>query len=104
MKYSFQVFACVGAIQALVGLVSPVYQLIYHATLDWHKGFVYCISCTILSLMLALTIYVFFFLKRYEKSLKATKLSEDQADTLATEKPTVLFKPRFKKKDPVDVY
>ena len=54
--------------------------------------------------MLALTIYVFFFLKRYEKSLKATKLSEDQADTLANEKPTVLFKPRFKKTDPVDVY
>ena len=98
----FQVFACVGAIQALVGLVSPVYQLIYHATLDWHVGFVYCISCTILSLMLVLTFYVFFFLKRYEKSLKATKLSEDQADTLATEKPTVIFKPSFKKIDPID--
>jgi len=101
-----KVFACVGAIQALVGLVSPVYQLIYRATYDWHLGFVYCISCTILSLMLALTIYVFFFLKRYEKKLKAARiLSEDKADTSEkTEKPTVLFKPSFKKIDPVDVY
>ena len=99
-------FACVGAIQALVGLVSPVYQLIYRATYDWHLGFVYCISCTILSLMLALTIYVFFFLKRYEKKLKAARiLSEDKADTSEkTEKPTVLFRPSFKKIDPVDVY
>ena len=99
-------FACVGAIQALVGLVSPVYQLIYRATYDWHRGFVYCMSCTILSLMLALTIYVFFFLKRYEKKLKAARiLSEDKADTSEkTEKPTVLFRPSFKKIDPVDVY
>ena len=105
-KFSFQVFACVGAIQALVGLVSPVYQLIYRATYDWHRGFVYCMSCTILSLMLALTIYVFFFLKRYEKKLKAARiLSEDKADTSEkTEKPTVLFRPSFKKIDPVDVY
>ena len=56
--------------------------------------------------MLALTIYVFFFLKRYEKKLKAARiLSEDKADTSEkTEKPTVLFKPSFKKIDPVDVY
>ena len=56
--------------------------------------------------MLALTIYVFFFLKRYEKKLKAARiLSEDKADTSEkTEKPTVLFRPSFKKIDPVDVY
>ena len=56
--------------------------------------------------MLVLTIYVFFFLKRYEKKLKAARiLSEDKADTSEkTEKPTVLFKPSFKKIDPVDVY
>ena len=56
--------------------------------------------------MLALTMYVFFFLKRYEKKLKAARiLSEDKADTSEkTEKPTVLFRPSFKKIDPVDVY
>ena len=56
--------------------------------------------------MLVLTIYVFFFLKRYEKKLKAARiLSEDKADTSEkTEKPTVLFRPSFKKIDPVDVY
>ena len=56
--------------------------------------------------MLALTMYVFFFLKRYEKKLKAARiLSEDKGDTSEkTEKPTVLFRPSFKKIDPVDVY
>ena len=103
-------FACVGAIQALVGLISPVYQLIYRATYDWHLGFVYCISCTILILMLTLTLYVFFFLKRYEKKLKAAKLVQDQADggaintTIATITKPVIFKPSFKKIDPVEIY
>ena len=55
--------------------------------------------------MLALTIYVFLFLKRYEKRLKAAKLSEDKVDASSVqEKPTVLFKPSFKQIDPVDVY
>ncbi len=33
-----KVFACVGAIQAAVGLISPIYNLIYIATYEWHEG------------------------------------------------------------------
>ena len=45
--------------------------------------------------MSAPTIHVFLYLKRYEKRLKAAKISEDKVNTfLAQEKPTVLVKPR----------
>lgn len=92
----FQVFACVGAIQALVGLISPVYSLIYRATYNWHLGFVYCISCSVLALMFGLTMYVNIFMRIREKKL--VKLQEDQADSAF-----VICKPKFSQKDFIEV-
>ena len=99
---NFQVFACVGAIQALTGLLSPVYQLIYHQTYQWHVGFVYCISCTILSLMLTLTFYVYVYLKNHEKKLKVAMEQNDQTDSGGV--PLDILKlPSFKKLEDDDL-
>ena len=65
------------------------HMLICRQTFDWHLGFVYCISCAILCLMLALTIYVYAFMKRSEKAKKEV---EDQIEGAY-----VIFRPSFKK-------
>ena len=62
----------------MVAFLSPVYQLIYHATYDWHKGFVYCVSCTILAVMFALTLYINFFMRRYTNRQKLKHASSAQ--------------------------
>merc|ERR1712079_472261 len=83
-----KVFACVGAIQALVGLLSPIYQLIYRATYDWYLGFVYVVAGSVLCIMLVQVIYVFFFLKKYDKKMKLSQLmEEDQEDTVENQSP-----------------
>ncbi len=93
-----KVFACVGAIQAFVGLVSPIYQKIYSATYEWHLGFVYCVSCSLLLLMLTLTLYVFWFMKRNEKRLKRMKLGQDNVDS---GKIQTIFKQSYKQTNPL---
>jgi len=89
-----KVFACVGAIQALVGLFSPLYSLIYRNTLEWHPGFVYCISCTVLALMLVLTLYAYIFMRKFEKWKKNQQLMTNATqDTKVIEQ---IFKPQYK--------
>ena len=45
---------------AIIGIVVPVSNIIYAATLDGHQGLIYCIYCTVLlvSLFFAGWIYV----------------------------------------------
>ena len=85
----FQVFACIGAIQAIFGLMSPIYQYIYKATYDFYLGFVYVVAMGILSLMLAQTIYVFFFLKKYDRQMKMAELSTQDQDTSENNKDNI---------------
>lgn len=84
-----KVFACIGAIQAIFGLMSPIYQYIYKATYDFYLGFVYVVAMGILSLMLAQTIYVFFFLKKYDRQMKMAELSTQDQDTSENNKDNI---------------
>lgn len=88
-----------GAVQALVGLVSPVYNLIYTATYDWHLGFVYCISCTILALMFGLTMYVNMFMRIKEKKSAKLQVERDEADGAVA----VICEPKFSQRDFIEV-
>jgi len=78
-----KVFACIGAIQAIVGFLSPIYSLIYRATYDLYLGFVYGLSCTILSIMFCFTIYVNLFVKKYEKRQRLKEKYELENQDLA---------------------
>jgi hypothetical protein len=60
-----KVFACIGALQTSVSLISPLYNLMYVATLEWHLGFVYCFSETILLVMIAVAAYTYFYIRKY---------------------------------------
>lgn len=62
-----KVFACVAAVQALSDLASPLYNIVYIASIEWHLGMTYCISATLLMVMLVVCTYTFFFLKNFEK-------------------------------------
>ncbi|XP_059088745.1 uncharacterized protein LOC131884867 [Tigriopus californicus] len=62
-----KVFACVAAVQALSDLASPLYNIVYIASIDWHLGMSFCISATLLLVMLVVCIYANFFLKQYEQ-------------------------------------
>ena len=88
-NFLFQVFACIGAIQAIFGLMSPIYQYIYKATYDWYLGFVYVVASGILGLMLIQTIYVFFFLKKYDRKMKMAELSTQDQDTSENSKDNI---------------
>ena len=57
-------FACLAFTQAIVTLVSPTANLIYSATLDWHKGFIMCLSALFLLICAILTIPVHFIVKK----------------------------------------
>ena len=59
-----KVFACIGAVQAGARLLSPLYNLLYLATLDWYIGFVFCISETMFLVMLTITGVCYFLLKK----------------------------------------
>ena len=70
-----QIFASVGCTQALIGFLSPTYNLIYKGTHDFYQGFVYCMSCTILLVMICLVLYCIWFwrqLDQRKKKLEAT--------------------------------
>ena len=60
-----KVFACIGALQAGINLISPLYNLIYAATLEWHLGFVYCLSETLLVGMIIAAMYSYFYIKKH---------------------------------------
>ena len=82
--FHYQVFACIGAVQAVISFISPIYQIIYRETYDWHKGFVYCVSCTLLAFMFFLTLYVNLFMKNHSKKVKKT-ISDNEKQEVAQE-------------------
>ena len=69
-----KVFACVGVVQAGSGFISPLYNLIYLETLDWHPGMPYCVAEMLLIFLIALSLYCWFKIKRFNSK----KLSESQ--------------------------
>jgi len=73
-----KVFACVGAIQAIVGFLSPIYNLIYRATYDIYIGFVYGLSCSILAIMFCFTMYVNLYMRKYDKRRKIKEESDSE--------------------------
>ena len=95
-KFFLQVFACVGSITALVSFVSPIYNLIYAATYNWHKGFVYCVSCTILAFMFGLTAYVNIFMRQFKQQ---KNMSEDLSDSAADAIKPPSYKKHFESGD-----
>ena len=52
------------------GLISPLYNLVYNATFDWHLGFIYCLACTFYVLMLAILAYVYANMKTINNKLR----------------------------------
>ena len=85
-------FACVGAVQALISFASPLYNLIYIATYVWHSGFVYCVSALILIIMIFLSLYSYVYMKRNEKKMKEktdTVIMPDESDNIVTGKEQV---------------
>ena len=69
-----KVFACVGAVQAMVGFLNPLYNLIYQETYDWHPGFCYCLSLTVLCFMISMTAYGSWFYRKVLKRIKLEKM------------------------------
>ena len=69
--------------------MSPIYQYIYKATYDFYLGFVYVVAMGILGLMLVQTIYVFFFLKKYDRQMKMAELSTQDQDTSENNKDNI---------------
>ena len=69
--------------------MSPIYQYIYKATYDWYLGFVYVVAAGILGLMLIQTIYVYFFLKKYNRKMKMAELSTQDQDTSENNKDNI---------------
>ena len=88
-----------GAIQAFVGLFSPLYSLVYKETYDWHAGFVYCISCTVLGSMLALILYAYLYMRKYEKWKKNKQLMANQTQQNNAGKIETIFNPKYKQID-----
>lgn len=46
-----RVFGCLAAIQAVIGMISPLISTIFSYTLAWHIGFLYCVGCVIFMVM-----------------------------------------------------
>jgi len=65
-----KVFAAVGALQALMGFASPVFNIIYVHTLDSFIGTVYLVTTGICVIIIALLIYCYFFLNSEEAKAK----------------------------------
>lgn len=57
------VFACVGSLQAVFGFLSPLYNKLYAATLDWNPGAVYLVASGFYLLMILIALYILIFLK-----------------------------------------
>ena len=68
----------------MVGFLSPIYNLIYRATYDLYLGFVYGLSCTILSIMFCFTMYVNLYIKKYEKRQRLKEKYELEKLDVAT--------------------
>lgn len=62
-----RVFACVGAMGAVVTLINPMYQAVYSATIEWYFGFVYCIADMVSILMIVISLYMCLFMRRYKR-------------------------------------
>ena len=52
----------------MIGFFNPVYPLIYNATYDWYIGFCYCLSNTILLIMIGILVYCSWFWKKVSKN------------------------------------
>merc|ERR550534_147367 len=61
------VFACVGSLQAVFGFLSPLYNKLYAATLDWNPGAVYLVASGFYLLMILIALYILIFLKRRKR-------------------------------------
>ena len=71
-----KIYACVAILQAVVEFASPLYNLIYVATLEWYLGFVYAILCVVLTMQLGMTSYMYVFMKiRNRKLQQSPKLT-----------------------------
>lgn len=71
------VFACVGSLQAVFGFLSPLYNKLYAATLDWNPGAVYLVASGFYILMILIALYILIFLKKQERkeSCQSTALA-----------------------------
>ena len=58
----------------MVGLVGPLYNILYLATLDWHPGFAYCVSSVILIVMILMTIYCRWYEIKWAKMMELRNL------------------------------
>ena len=73
-----RIFACVGISGAVVQLIKPLYEKIYSATLDWYFGFVYCISDMITLTLIAMAVYVYFYMKHLDRAKKKKEVRPGQ--------------------------
>ena len=76
-----RIFACVGISGAVVQLIKPMYEKIYSATLDWYFGFVYCISDMITLTLMAMAVYIYFFMRHVGKKKKKEEGPTAQKET-----------------------
>ena len=58
----------------MVGLVGPLYNILYLATLDWHPGFAYCVSSIILIVMILMTIYCRWYEMKWAEMMELRNL------------------------------
>lgn len=63
-----KVFACIGVVQAGSGFIYPLYNVIYLNTLDSHAGMSYCVSETLIIILIALSIYSWFRIRKFNKT------------------------------------
>lgn len=73
-----KIFACIGVVQAGAGFISPLYNIIYLNTLDWHFGLIYCLNEVILIFMVTGAFYAGLKIRWYNKA-KASRV-EDKND------------------------
>ena len=52
----------------------------YAATLDWYAGFVYCVADLECLFLLALSIYVFWYLERHKKRMEAVGAGAEEVE------------------------
>ena len=78
-----KIFACVALVQAGSGLISPLYNIIYLNTLEWHVGFIYCINEILLIIMITASCYCTIRLSRYNERLAKSELEKINVSSVA---------------------